>query len=255
MNVCYWPHTRVTGWDGEVPAAVPFFPVTTLLDALTTHHTTDAHAVGYLIGDEAQQPRLNKGAIGVLASRGTPAMLWTVWVDLDRMNHKPWRSRANTSAVVEALREVFPLAGIYSTRAGARLVWCLDEGLPCSVANAWLERHLAHVAARWHTGGDDRLADLGVDYTSAQWTRCFRLPHVEREGAPPRFDPVVDLGPLERGETLTRGPLDGLASHTPSPGTALVVRGNMPDATPPPAWHIECLRGTPTGDALSLIHI
>lgn len=63
---------------------------------------------------------------------------------------------------------------VYTTRNGARFVHVLSEGIPVDQSEDYL-RGLFEVYAR---------AGLVMDPACQDWTRCFRLPRVARDGAP-----------------------------------------------------------------------
>lgn len=202
VPVHVWPHRSVTGWDGAAVTELEWFPATPLVHALLTRHATDAHMCMYQIPGETQIPRLRKTAV-----RGLPVepVMQVAMLDLDCAEHTPWSEGGtiptipgNTPAEALAfLRSLCPQAGLYSTRAGVRLVWVLDRPVPISQGDALL---------RWLVStlpGADALTD---------WTRCFRLPYVIRDGVP--TDPVVDLDPLLMGATLATPPLGTLRRET-----------------------------------------
>ena len=130
------PVQHVRGWGGpQDPNDAKAWPSLPLLDALTKVWPTDAHARGYRTTDGlggwlGHLPSIKKAAIpGMLKRKACPKML-TVWMDLDTKYHEPWKSpkkAAKTVQRVAALIAASPLrgAGVYSTRAGLRLVWVL----------------------------------------------------------------------------------------------------------------------------------
>ncbi len=187
-DVLVFPHTRVSGWSGRDDDLPEYYPVVDLLSALRARYETDAHVTLAVPDGEVEMPRLRKSALRRLMDEGVEPAMGCVFVDLDRPGHEPWKTRDEMIEAVRLLRLLCPLAGIYTTRAGMRLVWLLDRPLPASVADSWLSAFL-------HS-----LELPGVDFACAQWTRLYRLPYVVRDGV--ESDPVVDFTTLEEGRTL-----------------------------------------------------
>jgi len=162
-----------------------------LRDALTTHHTTDAHAAAVTVPSEDTSPRLKKTARAAL--RGTGAALGCAFADLDRTDHAPWPDHDTAAAAVALAATLWPGAGVYGTRAGLRLVWALATPVPLAQARRWLAAWHAHCAADPATAA---LAALGLhlDDSAPQWTRGFRLPRVVRDGV--ALDPPMALDGL-----------------------------------------------------------
>lgn len=259
--VVVWPSPTVLGWTGarEQAPPPPAWPRLDLGAALSAAWPTDAHAVGYVVPGEPTQPRVRRGALRALVQAGAEPLLTTGWLDLDRPMHAPWSDEAPARRAVRVLGMLFPRAVVYSTRSGARLVWLLDEPIPVSSANAWLRGLVA-----W-ADPIARRAGLVVDATSAQWTRCFRLPHTVRPGGsgPVILDAEALHGPPFETAGIT--PV-GLADDVPSTG---VVPADLPDTYrmgarpgtregPPvpevPAWHLASLRRSPEGERVYQAH-
>lgn len=211
LRVSVFDDKYYKGWDGDVsdtdvPAVLP----TALAVALETEYETDAHAAGYTLGTtggEDWTPRMNKDAVRVPAVQAALRMC-VGFIDLDRPNtpgasgHPPWpdtpRGTSDAHAAVTTLAALFPRCAVFSTRAGARLVYVLPE--PCTVAAyiPYARAVLTQVQAVVAASG---LA-LDVDTTTTQWTRVFRMPKVLRDGVRTSDAPYfamrvpADLGPL-----------------------------------------------------------
>lgn len=95
-------------------------------------------------------------------------------------------------------------------------MWALDTPIPVTLYESWARQWIAHL--RTVTGID-------ADPTCVQWSRCYRLPYVCRDGAPTR--PYVDLTRLSR--RLTWSPPLHLSRDVPAPPAA---SGDAPDVPP-----------------------
>lgn len=151
-----------------------------LVEALERTYRTDAHLVGYIVGEGPTQPRLTKDG------PTDDAVTTCVFVDVDNVGHAPWTTETHALAV--ARYESLPLpVGVYHTTHGARLVLPLATPVPVARAEAVIRRALATLDA----------AGVAVDWAAKDWTRHFRCPHVVRAGASFR-SPYVDLSRMRQ---------------------------------------------------------
>ena len=138
-----------------------------LVEALERVYRSDAHLVGYVVGDGPMQSRLTK------SSETDQAVTTTVFVDVDNPGHAPWTPEA-TAAALERYRALPLPAGVYHTAHGARFVLPLATPVPVVQAEALIRRALTTFAE----------AGIAVDWAARDWTRHFRCPHVVRAGRP-----------------------------------------------------------------------
>lgn len=181
-----------------------------LPEAIERRWNVDAHILGYtdLAGLREKPPRWHRYSQGVLADeeRAEGLFLGAVFADVDRNPHTPWRTPGEAKEATAAVFALYPDAcAVYSTRSGVRVVWQLEELVPIRHATWWLRQ--------WHAqAARQDLAPLGLKYdlSCAEWTRCFRLPHVVRDGEEsnpavlvrvgrrlawtPEGEPVVEVG-------------------------------------------------------------
>lgn len=188
----------------------------------------DAHAYCYGVAGNAEIPRLAKPILAALQARGADVLLHTIMVDYDnaattgpdgQRGHAAWTTDAWEAfkTALGAAAERAPwirdsLTGCYPTRGGARLVYVLDAPLRVDRGEA-VHRGVVELLAQAGLPVA-RDGSAGIDKGCSDWTRCFRLPRVTRDGlsAPPfeeywaldaRLSPASILGP---GATLTPGP-------------------------------------------------
>jgi len=150
--------------------------------ALAYQYDCDAHFVPYV-----SDRRLNTQAIG--KCRATMTLFV---VDVDAPNHAPptpeWR--ATEREKVRRLETIAPGYYAFETRGGYRLVWLLSEPQDLdSPADAalWPRVYCAWLA--WL----EREAGIVGDASCADWTRCYRLPFVRRDGEDQRLPTSGDL--------------------------------------------------------------
>lgn len=201
-----WPHPHVPGWDGRadtIPNAVGN-PVMDALEAMTKRWPTDAHAPGYVVpGGDPAIPRLKLETLAPLIDAGAEPVIAVVFVDVDRPGHQPWASPTEAAEAVVDLLEthgdpggVLEAAGVYTTRAGFRLVFRPQDPPLASAFKAWM---LGNDGKGGFLGWLSRATGIpfakdgggGIDATCCQWTRCYRLPYVVRDNVPTM--PHVDL--------------------------------------------------------------
>ena len=196
-DVTVWPHRAVKGWTGDEPPET--YPVVSLREALTTEYSTDAHFVPYTLDPpEARVPRVNKSAISKLDELGVALVFGAAVVDVDCPEahrgdgHASEDWRVDQEELYDALPD--PLrdgCGVYHTRGGYRLLWELPEPLGRDAYLATIARLRTALAA--HGIEADALVD---------WGRCYRLPHVVRDGVrqgDSGFDDLERLGDAPLG--------------------------------------------------------
>lgn len=159
--------------------------------ALVTRHVTDAHAVGYLVSSDTDaQPRLTIQGGNWLSANGYEPTLNVVFFDVDNPRHQVWKDEDAPWDALDRLRNIKELSqfGIYFTRSGYRLVAPLARPVLLQLANSYLQQ-----AAQY-------LTSLGVpvDMQTLQWSRCFRLPFVVRDGVVQ--DMPIDIGKMQPWE-------------------------------------------------------
>ena len=169
------------------------------LETALGRHTTDAHAVGYLLPGAGPCERLRLAHLADLIDEGREPLLAWVFVDVDNDDHHdggrwtPAEARAHWLAL-EGPPEL-ESAGFYSTRGGYRLFWRLDDPIPVSTAASYLKQFFAYLRA----GG------VPVDPEVVEnWNTLYRMPLVHRDGND--LESFIDLSGLD--EPLTwRAPL------------------------------------------------
>ena len=184
--IVVWPHRHLVGFTGDwaqVPSLVSC-PVVPADVALATAYPTDAHFwPGWLEVNGVAEPtavRLTRDSLPALTARGAAVRFGLLVVDVDDPDahtgggtaSEPWR--VATLGTLNALPEAWR-AGLlhYTTRGGMRLLWPLRE--PLAPADYVTRGARARAALRaFGVGRVDELSD---------WTRCYRLPCVVRDGA------------------------------------------------------------------------
>ena len=160
--------------------------------ALEGQHTTDAHAVGYVLPDGGPCTRLRLGDLADLIDQGREPLLAWVFCDIDNDNHKTSGRWTPAEAKAHWLKlkgpEELDCAGFYSTRGGYRLLWRLEQPIPVSSAASYLKQFYAYL----------RENGIPVDLEVVeQWNTLYRLPRVNRDGTD--LQAYVDLGGLDEG--------------------------------------------------------
>lgn len=233
--LCVWPHPRILGWDGSSPPP-SLHDVRLGAVALETRYDTDAHAPGYVIPGQPRQPRVRKSAVRHLLEHGAEPEMWWVFVDVDLPGHAPWPSDEQRDVILGAIMDTYgepggPLeaAGIYSTRSGYRLLWALERPIPVTLYESWATQWVDRIEA---------LTGIDVDRSCVQWTRCYRLPHVVRDGE--AQSPYVDLSRLSRRLAWT--PPRYPSRDVPAPPTAPHgATEHLPDVDPPTDEELDTL--------------
>ncbi len=198
------PHTY--DWRGELGSTAntarvrPAFRVAPLAEALERVYRSDAHMVTYyVVGRDGrpleQQPRVNKAGLGWVLEQGYTLEHDLLMVDVDNPLHREWTPalRARLDELL-ANAAVLRTAGIYLTRAGYRLIQPLDEPVVASEVERYLASWIGELAAE----------GIEVDSSCVDWTRLFRLPHVQR-GPVAYRSPLVDLSRMVPRRIVPKG--------------------------------------------------
>lgn len=166
--------------------------ITSFSKAFSQPWDMDAHFVTYSpegVKPGTKFPRCNKPVLRQIRDQGYDLHRHTFAFDYDTPDHQPWGITETQEEFIEnfqAVCEKFPLATnyacLYFTRAGARMVYILDEPIPVDESEASL---------RWMIYRF-RAAGLDVDEL-VDWTRLYRLPMVNREGIRTETVDVFDI--------------------------------------------------------------
>jgi putative DNA primase/helicase len=210
-----WPHPRVTGWRGTAAELAPDdgpppdHPQVPLDEALEAEHEVDAHCTQYALYldgeplDEA--PRVRKEALERLSEQGLEVRLGCVLVDVDAPEGI---EAAGEPAVAEwylgqlaALEDCPQPRWRYRTRGGYRLVYVLDR----HVVPDEHERIAAVLRSRIRASSGEVVDPCK---NTKDWTHCFRLPYVVRDGKPQAYDLEVlgQVAALDVEELLSDAP-------------------------------------------------
>lgn len=194
-------------------------------------------AIG-LMEPEFATPRVNKIALPILAAMGQePVMVWC-FIDVDNAKHAKWPSweaaRESITRTVATLPDAFrDCLGWYATAGGWRMVFRPSRPIPVRAYAAWCAA-LIHKLSVAIPIADPKTGAGGIDASSNQWTRCFRLPSVTRAdhgGLDTRSAPRDLDGCLSR--TLAWSPKGKVAVEDLPPIPAGATFGSM-DAPPMP---------------------
>jgi len=201
--ITVWPDKMQRGWEGETPTTVRSFP-TLSLDGLGVVHDTDAHFVPYHVCDTygnvlPEIPRINKAAL-VDADGLVPGDLMVTFTVIVLDVDDPEKSEGVARAPWwESESEKLRLSGAawYRTRGGYRVLWSLPRPFGPVEYEGLHVRVRKHARAEWGIVADDNAGD---------WTRCYRLPFVVRDGETQNWPASLS--------NVTTLDLDGLASMT-----------------------------------------
>lgn len=187
--VVVWPRREVKGFDGleEQLLTVQMHPVRDLRAALEAQYDTDAHFwPGHLHSENEgvpeELPRINQRARAYIEGEGWSVRFSAVVLDIDDAEahaegipHREtwWDDQAQKlSGWAHVLNCAY-----YRTRGGYRLVARLPKPLP-------IEDYLNLLIALRHD-----LAKHGIVVDALKdWSRCYRLPFVRRDGEVQAFD-------------------------------------------------------------------
>lgn len=152
--------------------------VGTLQEFMDTEFDTDAHATCYNVEGLDSWSLLGKKVLPEFEEFTQVTMPVLCFdYDWDEVNHSEWTREAQDKVFLKlAELEEHPVLGkwalMYTTRAGLRLVYILDQAV--SVRDG--EQYLAYMFTQFKAAG------LGMDENCKDWTRRFRCPRVLRDG-------------------------------------------------------------------------
>ena len=173
-------------WPASVDATV--WNAYPLADLVARRWDCDAHVFPTTVtGDPAswgpgRWPRIGVDVLGP-EHRAVADATWLTssWLDIDRPAHAPWPDGATSpeaDATARAVAAAFPSAAwVYATSAGVRVVHVLDEPVPLRWARWFLGAWVAHARTLLAAANTDLVLDGSCD----EWTRCYRLPRVQRD--------------------------------------------------------------------------
>lgn len=220
---------------------------------------TDAHFVTYEAVNTGQDrwPRCNKAILPKLRAVGGDLVTRLIVLDYDNPGHEAW-SQASFDEWLAKLAEAAdqePIAWqwalLYTTRHGARLVYVLDEPVPVDESekhHRWVCQALRDVGITiddinskgYHTNGEP----AKVLFPTSDWTRCFRLPFVMRDGLPTWEDPISEfieqpgqtlevhtLGQLETKKKTPKARVEERDDPKPDPEAALALLEEQNEST------------------------
>lgn len=222
-SVIVWTRRESKGWNGELdPETVGRLPrhhTRELGEALAATYETDAHFVPYVVinpecegGVELRPWRINKRGLAQLREDGAGVRFDLIVIDVDappaiRRREGPRRIHSVARWYEGQKRELAVAdpslaksAWAYSTRGGCRFLWLLDEPLDAEAyedANRALREHIEEA-----TKGaikPDPLSD---------WTRCYRLPNVQRDGRSNASRVIIGEGNLDADKLPAAAPKD-----------------------------------------------
>ena len=175
-TIVVWPNRYVSGFGGGDLNEVDIFDVRPLEHALAQTYYTDAHFVPYYIAADPVCPRLKKSSLSWVRERGSDVVFDIIVVDVDCPEAHKAGGAAPEDWRVDQMRHLrdtpwWDNAGFYETRGGYRLLWLLEAPLP-------VEPYLGLLKALI-----DELKQYGIPADDLKdWTRCYRLPYVKRDG-------------------------------------------------------------------------
>jgi len=179
--ITIWRTRYVKGYDGTNAGEVEAFPTVDTVEGLLAVYETDAHFVPYLVLEDGAVaeaiPRLTLASLEHLRAAGAEVYFESLVFDIDcPVAHvddsaAPQSWREAEWFKIDALPAELSDLGFYWTRGGYRLLYTLSRRLtPEEYVVAWF-------------GLARRLRALGIAVDDLKdWTRCYRLPFVVRDG-------------------------------------------------------------------------
>lgn len=163
--------------------------------AWNSTYDSDAHFVCYypLGTGQTKWARCNKPLLPKLRREGADLVTRMLVLDYDRPHHQTWSPDSLADWLTGLMENPEPLCQrwnvLYTTRHGARLVYVLDEEVPVDKAedmHRWLTQRLREAGVSIDDIDEVGLNSKGVEaksrWPTSDWTRCFRLPRVVRDG-------------------------------------------------------------------------
>lgn len=157
--------------------AAPLTPAT-IDTAINTPWPTDAHFLPYWVVGAGSDiwPRINKPALGHLRAKGADVLTQMIVLDIDNKDHEPLTKATRAEGLDQFMiaAEQYPLVMqwhcLYTSKCGFRLIYLLDEPIRVDECEA---RTRAVIQAFIRVG-------ILADKKCFDWSRCFRLPRVQR---------------------------------------------------------------------------
>lgn len=180
----------VNGLDSLAPNEDKQVSINPLVDfetALTQDYTYDAHTLMYVVatvGDSQviPSPRINKPCLPEIIKEGCNVFLTFFGIDIDAPDHETLTAeslaRLEESVSAALASPAGQAAGLdeftayYTTRAGMRFLYVLDDPMPALDAEQYL------------LGLIQAFKEAGVEINAKEckdWTRLFRLPRARRD--------------------------------------------------------------------------
>lgn len=163
------------GTSSLAEPAQPLF-IAPVDQVVLTAYPSDAHFTCYQVwgphGTLHEWPRLRKPILPELKDQGFDVKLVVFAIDIDTPGHTPW-----TPELWAEWQRIRPRTGFsfyHTTRAGARFLYVLQEPIDAVRAEDY---HRGLVEWLYREAGL-----VGVDRNTSDWTHCFRLPYVLRDG-------------------------------------------------------------------------
>ena len=177
-----WPDKFARAWDGRADrSAFQQFPIVSVHEALAVEYNSDAHFCPAVIEGEEQHPRITVQAAASVRDR---IRFYVIVLDVDAPNHKATPDWLEDQRL--ALKDTpWDGAVYYATAGGYRLVWELPQALT-------VDQYLATLGAL-----RAEVARYGVECDALKdWTRCYRLPFVNRAGKHQRLEFIASSNPI-----------------------------------------------------------
>ena len=175
MRVVVWSDRNPKGADGPSDH-VPAHPVMGIKDALEATYRTDAHLVAYHVPGLDACYRVNKPGTWALGRLRSGLLVADIDAP-DKADAEDWHDWF-LDVVEDLPGHLSAGMGWYLTRGGARMLWELPELVGMPEHERLLSRLLTAL-------GDTAIGPY-VDHSCKDWTRCFRLPFVRRDGVDQR---------------------------------------------------------------------
>jgi hypothetical protein len=144
-------------------------------EAFTERYDYDAMVCPYYRADiDAKSlPRLSGSA-----GNHPDLMIGSIWIDVDNPGHSKWPTYDAADAGAQQVLDKLPAelrenVYWYCTRAGVRLVWRLKEPVRASHWRSFASQFLTMLSVSHR---------IDADPCSQEWSRCYRLPKVRRDG-------------------------------------------------------------------------
>lgn len=196
----------------------------------------DCRFVIYTIPGEESIPRINLSALPVIEGMGGQVVAQAVVLDLDRPGHAAWDTPDDaTRWALDLLHErsntnILAGVGIYTTRAGARLMWALETPIPVRQYRSLVMHVVKQLrdVGLYLEGEPEATGCISIDPGSTEWNRLWRMPCSMRDGA--RLQPFAELqamayplDPYQFGELADHDDVSEVAGDAPEPRDDLTL--------------------------------